>query len=342
LAPKSPKLAVTPQALLAAAKSAQFPRLTLLVGAEEYLIRQTLASLLNVVATPEIREFDFTHLRGENTDGNTLWNALTTLPLLAAQRVIVLENPAKLDDRATERLTKFLTKPSATTTLLLVQIVEDKLAFDFPLDNVAVCEFATVQKSLNRSTWATNYVARFGKQLTREALDYLLSSSTDDVGDLAAKLDATILYAGDLPEVDMAMVMKVSGVTTTHTVWELEDAILKGKSGEALNIAKSFLLWQLATLLRRNSGPELIAGVEKLMGRKSFKFNDFKARIRALGEPRIRELVSELLEVESVLKGRSGEDGAQRRYFEWLCHISESAVERQEPSRLRKSSLVSQ
>lgn len=361
MAAKAPSVTHTPHTLFAAAKKGELPAVTLLIGTDEYLIRQTSTSILNVIATPEIRDFDFNHFRGDAVDGNTLWNALTTLPLLASKRVILLENPAKLDDRATERLTKYIELPSPTTILLLVQIIEDRISLDLPLDKIAVCEFAFVQKNLNRSEWATKHVARSKKQLSREALDYLLNSSSSDIGDLAAKLDAAILYVGDETEIDVSTIMKVSGVTTTFTIWNLEDAILKGRSGEALKIAKSFLdggeklpmllgfhrkslllTWKLATLMRKYSGPTLDENVRKLMGQKSFKFNDFKAQVKALGEARIRGLVEELLEVESVLKGRSGEEGAHRRYFEWLCHMSEIAANRQEPSRLNRSSLVSQ
>lgn len=360
LAAKTSRQDVTPQLLLAAAKKGEFPPVTLLVGAEEYLIRQTVKSLLDVLVTADVRDFDFTHLRADNLDGNALWNALTTLPLLAPGRIVVLDNPAKLEDRALERLAKYCERPAPTTTLLLVQIVEERSALDLPLEHIAVCEFASVQKNLNRSQWAGSYVQRFGKKLSREALDYLLSSSSADIGDLASKLDAAVLYVGDEQEIDSATIMKVSGVTTTFTPWDFENAILKSDVREALGIGKSFLdggeklpvllsyhrrfllmLWQISTIIRKFTGSEQAAQVEKLMGRKKFKFNDFKNKARSLGEPKIRLLVEELLEVEATLKSRSGEEGAIRHYYEWLCHITENAANSLEPGRLLRSSLGS-
>jgi DNA polymerase III delta subunit len=349
----------TVAALLKAARAGTAPLVVCFVGSEEFLLRQAVADYLAVIAPPEVRDFDFTQLRGESVDGNTLYNALTTLPFMAAKRVVVIDDVLKLSDSAGERLAKYLASPSPSTHLAMVQVTEPRVRVPaFPGGKVVVLQFDELRDAA-RVAWAIEYSKHHGKTLTRDAAQYLIESSAVDLVDLAAKLDMASLYAGSDSEISVATLQRVAGVTSEFTVFNLEDAILKGGAGEAYRIAKSLLdggipllgllgyqrrtlikLWQLAYAETHLKGSEQEAARKQVMGRQDWKLQEFTRRARALGEAGLRRAVAGLLEVEILAKNRSGESGAWAGYFEWLYETCQSAGGKSEPKFRNRSILV--
>ncbi|MBI5059046.1 DNA polymerase III subunit delta [candidate division KSB1 bacterium] len=350
----------TVEKLLSDARKGNAPAVAFLVGSEDFLLRQALAEYLAVIAPPDVRDFDFTQLRGESVDGNTLYNALTTLPFMAPKRVVVLDDALKLDEAPGARLAKYLSSPSPSTLLVMVQVTDPgNRPPAIPTGKLFVLRFDGLREP-ERIAWAVDFCKRHGKSLSREASQYLIESSSAELTDLSAKLVMAILYVGDVEEITPATLLRVSGVTSEFTVFNLTDAILKGQRGEACRMAKSLLdggeallgllgfqrrflikLWQVGSVDRHSKGADLEARKKAILGGQAWKSHEFTARARALGEQGLRRAVSGLLDVEILAKNRSGESGARARYFEWLYETCRPAGSTSEPKFRNRSILLS-
>jgi DNA polymerase III delta subunit len=145
--------------------------------------------------------------------------------------------------------------------------------------------------------------------------------------------------------------MKVSGVSSEYTVFQLEDAILKQRPVEAHAIARSLLeggeallrllafhrgsvlrLWKVSHVLGKKAEWQRSAEAEEFwkaaFGRQSFKIDSFKSAARAIGETRLRRAVLGLVDLEVWAKSGSAEPFL---YYEWLWRITDSTAISEEP-----------
>ncbi|MFZ5434035.1 MAG: DNA polymerase III subunit delta, partial [Calditrichota bacterium] len=196
-----------------------------------------------------------------------------------------------------------------------------------------------------RSAWAREYVQPRGKVIEDEAIQYLIEISSSSITDIASKLDHAALFIGDENEITVQVLMKVAGVSSEYTIFNLETALLKQNPKEAHRIALSlisggesvlrllafhrttvFRMWQLSRAMRKplawqnsQEGQEAWQRIQQSMGRQAFKLNDYKAAARKIGEEQLRDAVVGLVELEVEAKSSTHETG---RYFEWLWKLT--------------------
>jgi DNA polymerase III subunit delta len=310
----------------------------LLRGEEEFLLRQALDEYVNAAIPIESRDLDFSEFRVSEIDAKSLWNALITMPFLSERRVIVLDLSGEPKDEIAKCLATYTARPSASTSLIMVAIVEslkNTRASGMP-DTVTEVQFASLNER-QRGDWALDYAKNLGKGLNEDAVRYLIQTSSRNLLDLSSKLDQAALYVGGEKEITVQALMRVSGVSSEFTVFQLEDALLGLKPEEAHKIARSLLeggepllrilafhrttvtrLWQAARVANKKAdwqGTGEGKAWKASWGRKDFKIKDFTDAGRALGEPRMRAAVAGLLKVEVWAKSRSDDP---YKYFEWL------------------------
>ena len=109
-------VSLTPAAFFAAVrKGKRFP-LLLLRGNEDYLLRQAVERVYCGRARSGRRRTSIlTNSAARMSSVETLWNALTTLPLLAASRMVVLELSGEPKKELAEVIKRYAARPSATT-----------------------------------------------------------------------------------------------------------------------------------------------------------------------------------------------------------------------------------
>ncbi len=344
------RLGMNPAQFLKAVESGkQFPVL-LLYGEEEYLIREAARLYLDRIADETTRQFDVAEFRGEDVDSIALWNALTTLPLLAAKRVVVIDTPTDLSEKAKERLERYLAHVAPTTLLCMTEVLEDKRT-TLPwsgMSGVTSVHYPALSREAERRAWVQSAVKRAGRTIDADALDYVTANSPADLGELAAKLRSVMMYLGDAGQITLASVVALGGESPELNLFKLEDAILKGKRAEALRTARGMIeggskvlgllgyhrrtvykLWRLSAI----RGEVSEADARKILGGQTFKLPDFRSAARRLGAERIREFIRELLEVEIAGKTGGGEESALGRYYSWLWKISVAGERAPEASR---------
>ena len=326
--------------------SEKIPVIIVVAGPEDFLVNEKLEELVRQHVSEESRAFDYTEFRSNDVDARTFWNALITMPFMAARRVVVLHVQGEPREDLQKALSQYAAQPAKTTLLIMVQVTDGAAAIKSSA-NVEVIPCNLLKRTSERAQWAREYAKRFGKELSAEAAEYLVTTSQTRLADLAAKLDHAILYVGDASGITGQDLLKVAGVSTEYLPWDLEDAILKRHPKEILKIVRSMKeggeellrimayqrgwllqLWQVASVVKRTGhgksdqeGQDSKEGqISTILGRKSWKSRDFEAAGAAIGLTRLRQAVVDLVDLEARLKtGRADWPG----YYEWLWRLSQ-------------------
>jgi len=324
-------------------KGKQFD-IVVLRGSEEFLLREAQQEYLAKIVTPDSAAFDYTEFRGSDVEGGTLWNAVTTLPLMGNRRVVLWEVAGEIKSDAADALSRYAARPSDKTSLIIVlggESREARLAGLLASNRVTDVEFRDLREG-DRATWAEKYVVRHKKTIEEDALRYLVETSSKSLSDLVAKLDHAILYVGEDKGISVQTLMKVSGVSSEYTVYNLEDALMGRKPEQAHRIARSLLeggeallrlisfhrgmvlkLWQVKATLKKPAAwertEEAQATYEAIFGRQIFKKDAYRQTARQLDDTRLRQAITGLLDVEVRAKSETQETF---HYFEWLWRFA--------------------
>jgi hypothetical protein len=97
-------------------------------------------------------------------------------------------------------------------------------------------------------------------------------------------------------------------------------------------------LWKVSRAIRKSADWQRSAAGSEFwkttFGRQEFKIDSFRTSAQAIGEPRLREAVVGLLELEVWAKSGSSEPF---RYYEWLWKITNRGAVSAEPAFLVRS-----
>ena len=309
----------------------------MIAGQELYLIQQAREFYIDHVLDEAQQDFDLCELRGSDIKGKGLWDELTSLPFMGERRVVLIESPKEIKQAERTALEAYLKKPAPSTSLVMVQYLEDRRdrVGAWSSKNAMVLEFPqlTVQ---NREKWIVQYVKEHGKTIQREAVSYLIETTSAQLMDIRSKLETAQLYTGDDSEITIKTLMKIGGVSSDYDLFKLQDAILRGNVSLALKISKSLLdggfellallgmlrgflmkVWQVEAALRRPKSQEVIKSV---LGGQHFKSKEFIIAAKRLGATQLQQLVLDLLELEIHAKSKTSD--TVYGFYDWIWCFS--------------------
>jgi DNA polymerase-3 subunit delta len=221
--------------LNAALKSGAFAPVYYLYGDDDFQKADAERRLVEAAVDPATRDFNLEQRRGAELGPDAVDALLSTPPMLAERRVVVVRDPAALKKDARAVLDRYLARPASDTVLILVapagakadkKLQEGAGAFDFaPL----------TEDRLPR--WIAHHAEQaLGVTVTPEAARLLQAAVGNDLHLLSAELDKLASYAaghagGSTPqgpaEIDEDAVAAVVGVRRGETLGDLLDAVAR-------------------------------------------------------------------------------------------------------------------
>src|ERR1044071_6123391 len=106
--------------LRAAIKAGSFAPTYYLYGDEDYVKEEELRRLIEAAVDPATRDFNFETLRGAEVDAEALGSIVSTPPMMAERRVVVVRDVGALKKEARAMLDKYLKSPATDLCLVLV------------------------------------------------------------------------------------------------------------------------------------------------------------------------------------------------------------------------------
>lgn len=210
------------KALHAALKKREFDLVYYFYGDDDFLKDSRLHELVDAAVNPSTRDFNLEQRSGADVDAETLDSLLSTPPMLADRRVVVLRGPEKLKKDARSLLDRYIKRPASDTILLLTSasgVKVDKGLVDW---STAV-EFAPLTGD-RVFKWVTYHVeTALARSITPSAVSLLVEVVGDDLALLAVELEKLVSFSNE--EIDEAAVSAVVGVRSGESLGNLLDAI---------------------------------------------------------------------------------------------------------------------
>jgi DNA polymerase-3 subunit delta len=289
----------------------------LLAGGEALVRDDALAALEEAVLAGAPREFNRDRLDGETAGAGELLDAVRTLPVLAARRLVILREPearrnAALGEALPGLVRELVEGPGAGATVLVVCAAEPDgrsawvKAFRDPAARIE-CEAPTRAQELVAFVRAE--AKRQGVALAPGAAELLAERVGPQLLWLRQELAKASLFAGPGEAVTRAHVAALASDVAEEPIWDLTDAIGEGRGADALVVLHKLLgagappmvvLGSLASHFRRL----VRAGGGGRIQAPPFVQRKLQSQARRYGPERFGACLRALHEADERLKGQ--------------------------------------
>jgi len=202
-------------------------------GPEDILKDEAVEAILELALEPGLRDFNLDQRSAGQLDPEAIFALCTTLPMMAARRVVVLREVEgwKRKPKTRAAFLKYLERPSAETVVVLVQgSSEEEPDRDLVRGAFSVlCEPLAPERARR---WLRRRATRLGVALEEAAVDHLLAATGGDLGGVAAELEKLRALPPD-PPLTAEQVGALVGVRHGETIYDWRDAVLDGAAGRA-------------------------------------------------------------------------------------------------------------
>lgn len=203
-------------------------------GDDEYLKDETIRQVIDAAVDPATRDFNLDVRRGSDIDGESLLSLLSTPPMMADRRLIVVKDVHALRKEARGALDRYLSAPTRDVVALLVAPAGAKL--DAVLSTQATAVAFEPLTGDRVPKWVVHHVTTaLNSTIAPTAVDLLISAVGNDLPQLAAELDKLASYANGATIEDEA-VTAIVGVRRGETLGDLLDRVLAHDASGALAI----------------------------------------------------------------------------------------------------------
>ncbi|MDQ2666055.1 MAG: DNA polymerase III subunit delta [Gemmatimonadota bacterium] len=221
------------KALHAALKKREFDPVYYFHGDDDFLKDLRVRELVEAAVDPATRDFNLEQRRGSDVDAEALDSLLSTPPMLAARRVVVIRDAEKLKKDARKLLDGYLKRPASDTVLLLVSLSGVKA--DRGLDECSTSVAFPPLTGDRVPKWVVYQTETvLGRSISADAVSLLVEAVGPDLSQLAMELEKLASYSEDT--IDEAAVAAVVGIRRGESVGDLLDAVAARDAATALRL----------------------------------------------------------------------------------------------------------
>ena len=203
-------------------------------GDDEFLKDEMIRQVIDAAVDPATRDFNLDLRRGGDIDGESLLSLLSTPPMMADRRLVVVRDVQALRKDARAALDRYLAGSTPDVVVLLVAPAGAKL--DAALSTQASPVAFEPLTGDRVPTWVVHHVDTvLHSTITPAAVDLLISAVGNDLPQLAAELDKLASYVNGATINDEA-VSAIVGVRRGETLGDLLDRVLAQDAPGALAV----------------------------------------------------------------------------------------------------------
>jgi len=289
-------------------RSKQFGPIYLFYGDEDFLIDECVKAIIESVLDPSEREFNLDVMDGSWVDVKDVVSHASSFPMVGKRRVVVVKEFEKLvgTDAAKEILGAYVERPLDSTCLVLVSLEPDfrRRPFTDLKKRAALVECKTVYDN-QIPAWISERVRRQGKEANAEACRLIHAYVGTSLRSLQNEIDKLLIFVGERKQITPDDVATVVGATKGYTIFELQNAIGRKDTKEAMKI--------LERMLESGQSPQMIIVMLTRFFNQLWKLSDLK--LRRMPES---EIVREVGIAPYFV----------RQYMEFHSHFSTDQIER--------------
>jgi len=207
-----------------------------ITGEDEYQKDEAVRQLIDAAIEPTARDFNLDIRRSGELDAEGLAVLLSTPPMMAERRVVVLRDVGNLKKDTRKALDSYLGSPAPDLLLLMTAIGASKA------DALLSSKSTTLQFDPLAGNRVPEWIARhatraLGVTITEPAIELLQAAVGNDLHQLAGELDKLASYMeGRGQEIGEDAVAAVVGVRRGETQADLLDAVADRSVSRALDL----------------------------------------------------------------------------------------------------------
>ena len=210
-------------------------------GEDDYQKDDAVRQLIEAALDPAARDFNLDTRRSAELDAETLGVLLSTPPMMAEKRVIVLRDVGALKKDARKVLDEYLKRPAPDLLLLMTGTAGSKADATLSASSTSLQFDPLTGDRIPR--WITHRVtSELGLTITEPAIELLQAAVGSDLHQLAGELDKLASYIeGHDQEIGEEAVAAVVGVRRGETQADLLDAVADRNAPLALGLISHVL-----------------------------------------------------------------------------------------------------
>jgi DNA polymerase-3 subunit delta len=194
-------------------------------GEDDYQKDDAVRQLVDAALDPASRDFNLDVRRGAELDAETLGILLSTPPMMAERRVVVIRDAGTLKKDARRALDEYLRRPADDTLLILTCPAGSKADLTLP-GAVTQLQFDPLTGDRIPKWIAHHATTELGIRISGPAIELLQAAVGGDLHQLAAEIDKLASYMeGKGEEIGEEAVAAVVGVRRGETQADLLDAV---------------------------------------------------------------------------------------------------------------------
>jgi len=207
-----------------------------ILGDDDYQKDDAVRQLVEAALEPGTRDFNLDARRGLDIDPETLEVLLSTPPMMAERRVVVLREVNAMKKESRRVLDEYLKTPSPDLLLLMTAAAGSK-ADGALLTSSTRLQFDPLTGDRVPKWIAHTASAGFGVKISEPAIELLQAAVGSDLHQLAGELDKLASYVeGHGREIGEEDVVAVVGVRRGETQSDLLDAVADRNASRALEL----------------------------------------------------------------------------------------------------------
>jgi DNA polymerase-3 subunit delta len=209
-------------------------------GEDDYQKDDAVRQLVDAALDPGARDFNLDTRRSAELDPEGLGVLLSTPPMMAEKRVIVLRDVGALKKDARKVLDEYLKRPAPDLMLLMTAPAGSKA--DATLSALSTSLQFDLLTGDRIPRWITHRAGEIGVKISEPAIELLQAAVGSDLHQLSGELDKLASYIeGNSEEIGEDAVAAVVGVRRGETQADLLDAVADRNAPLALGLISHVL-----------------------------------------------------------------------------------------------------
>lgn len=260
-------------------RSGNFAPIIFFHGAEDFLIEECVDAIIERVVNPANRGFNLDVVYGSKADPKDVVAHASSFPMLGEKRVVLVKEFEKLvsTEPSREIFSAYIDKPLDSTVLLLVSLEPDLRRKPFT-DLKKKAEVVECKPFYDNQIppWIAQRIKDQGKEANAEACRLLQAYVGNSLRALQNEIDKLFVFVGEKKMVTHEDVAAVVGASKGFTVFELQNAIGKKDTREAVRIVER--------MVEAGQPPQMIIVMLARFFTQLWKLSDPKLRRKPEGE----------------------------------------------------------
>jgi DNA polymerase III delta subunit len=296
--------------------------ITLLTGDNQFLLTKRRKLLEAEFATAHSGGFGLERYDAEETAPERLNEALTVLPFLSGERLVVIHGATRSGDTARTIQTLLERIPDTTHAVFVEPSPDRRTSLYKALQKVAKIESFEVLRGQTLQTWLIDYAREQGFELANQAANELARRVGTDQWALAHEIQKLALL--DIGTVGPDKVELHVEPTLRESIFDLLEKLIDGDGRQALSVyrrlregrVESFEIiamigWQVQILSAVTLGTNRsLTDLARDTGFKPFSLERVAQPARRLGLPALRKILQILSTVDTKLKSSRADKDA--------------------------------